>query len=222
MKLIVGLGNPGREYQNTRHNAGFMVVDRLIERHAPGVPAKSKWSAALYEAALPGAGKAVLMKPITYMNLSGGPVADAVRFYKLEPMDLLVVTDDVALEPGVIRLRASGGAGGHNGLKHINQRLGTEGYPRLRVGIGQSPSFMDQADYVLGKFTDAELSVINPALDRAADAALVFCAEGPEAAMNKFNAPASGWGSKSSEENNEKKPEPDEPTGIDPGWLGKN
>lgn len=221
MKLIVGLGNPGLDYQNTRHNAGFMVVDRLAERHGAGVRAKGRWNASVLEVPMPGAGKALLMKPNTYMNLSGRPVAEAVRFYKLSMQeDVLVVTDDVALDPGVIRMRTGGGAGGHNGLKDINKLLSTQDYPRLRIGVGKSPSFMDQADYVLGKFTEADMAAVGPALDRAADACEAFCAAGAEDAMNRFNAAPTGWGSKPNTDN---AAEADTAgTDIDPGWLEGN
>jgi peptidyl-tRNA hydrolase, PTH1 family len=190
MKLIVGLGNPGTTYENTRHNAGFMVVDRLAQRHAPGAPARARFNAATVEARIDGE-PCLLFKPMTYMNRSGLPVAEAVRFYKLDPAaDLLVLVDDVALPCGAIRLRASGGAGGHNGLTDLQRALGAEAYPRCRIGIDPSPPFMDQADYVLGRFTPEQWALVDPALNRAADAAEMFIARGIEAAMNTFNAPA--------------------------------
>jgi peptidyl-tRNA hydrolase, PTH1 family len=188
MKLIVGLGNPGKTYENTRHNAGFMVIDRLAQKHAPGEPARAKFNSAIVEAKI--AGEACLLaRPTTYMNRSGQPVADAVRFYKLNPAtDLLVLVDDVALPCGAIRLRGSGGAGGHNGLTDIQRALGTDGYARCRIGIDASPPFMDQADYVLGRFTPEQWTLVEPSLARAAEAAEVFIARGVEAAMNTFNA----------------------------------
>jgi len=205
MKVIVGLGNPGSRYDRTRHNAGFMVVDRLIARHASGETMRSRFGAGVIEARFAGE-KCLLVKPITYMNRSGSPVAEAVNFYKLDPAgDLLVITDDVALAPGSIRMRASGGTGGHNGLGDIERALGTNAYPRLRVGIGAKPGFMDQADWVLSRFQEMEMGVIDPALERAADATETFVAEGATIAMNRFNS-------------RERTDEPRED--INPGWTG--
>jgi PTH1 family peptidyl-tRNA hydrolase len=189
MKLIVGLGNPGSKYDKTRHNAGFMVVDRLAEKHGGGAPARARFNALCTEVKV-GGEAALLLKPTTYMNLSGRSVAEAVGFYKLVPSrDLLVVVDDVAIPSGTIRIRPSGGAGGHNGLTDIQRALGSDAYPRLRVGIDASPEFMDQADYVLGRFTDEQWTLVKPALDKAADACEVFIKDGLDAAMNRFNAP---------------------------------
>lgn len=190
MKLLVGLGNPGAQYEKTRHNAGFMVIDRLLKRHAePGAVAKSRFEGLTYEASIRGE-RCILLKPTTYMNRSGRSVAAAVNFFKLDPKaDLLVITDDVALPCGTIRVRAEGGPGGHNGLADVERALSTQSYPRLRVGVDASPAYMDQADYVLGRFTPEQEPVIAAALDRAADAAETFVAEGVVAAMNKFNAP---------------------------------
>lgn len=190
MKLIVGLGNPGKDYEKTRHNAGYMVIDRLVQKHGAGAPVKARFNAAVVEA--PVAGQTCLFaKPTTFMNRSGQSVADAVRFYKLDPAaDLLVVSDEVALPAGSIRLRPGGGTAGHNGLANITLLLGTDGYPRLRVGIGPKPVYFDdQADFVLGRFSDDELTLVKPAIDKAADAAALFVEKGLDAAMNKFNAP---------------------------------
>jgi PTH1 family peptidyl-tRNA hydrolase len=204
MKLLIGLGNPGKSYDKTRHNAGFMVIDRLAERHGPAAPVKARFNAACTEVRMPGAGAkgggaggaagepVLLLKPTTYMNRSGAPVAEAINFYKLDPArDLLVIVDDVALPCGAIRLRPGGGPGGHNGLADIQRALGHDAYPRLRVGIDPSPEFMDQADYVLGRFTDPQWALVKPALDKAADACEVFVRDGLDAAMNRFNAPPS-------------------------------
>jgi len=185
--VIVGLGNPGTRYERTRHNAGYVVADVLCSRHAPGEPVRSRFHAGVVEATVSGE-RCLVVKPTEYMNRSGRSVAEAVGFYKLDPSeDLLVVADDVALAPGSIRLRARGGTGGHNGLADIERALGTDGYPRLRVGVGAPPAFMDQADYVLGKFTDMEWGVVEPALERAGDAVELFVREGATAAMNRFN-----------------------------------
>lgn len=187
MKLIVGLGNPGAEYDKTRHNAGFMVVDRLVNRHAPGAIARSRFQSAAFDAAF-GGEKVLLLKPTTYMNRSGQSVGEAVRFFKLDPAeDLLVITDDVALPVGSIRVRASGGTAGHNGLKDIERALGGGNYPRLRVGVGAVPAMMRMEDWVLGRFTDGEKGDLDRSIDRGADACEAVVAEGVEAAMNRFN-----------------------------------
>ncbi|MEO0512185.1 MAG: aminoacyl-tRNA hydrolase [Planctomycetota bacterium] len=187
MKLIVGLGNPGTEYDKTRHNAGFMVVDRLAERHAAGVLPKGKFHALVWECRV-GTEKCLLMKPTTYMNRSGLAIGEAARFYKVDTaLDLLVVVDDTAVPCGGIRLRAEGGAGGHNGLADIQQKLGGPGYPRLRVGIDQPPPRVVLHDYVLGRFSPEQREALEPAIGRGADAAECFVASGIETAMNRFN-----------------------------------
>lgn len=190
MKLIVGLGNPGKNYEKTRHNAGFMAVDRLVHRHGAGAPVKARFSAAAVEAPV-GKETCLFLKPTTFMNRSGQCVAEAVRFYKADPSkDLLVISDEVALPAGTIRLRPGGGTAGHNGLANITLLLGTDAYPRLRVGIGPKPAYFDdQADFVLGRFTDLEWSLVDAALAEAADATETFINKGVDAAMNQFNAP---------------------------------
>ncbi|MBX3365366.1 MAG: aminoacyl-tRNA hydrolase [Phycisphaeraceae bacterium] len=188
MKLIVGLGNPGKTYERTRHNAGFMVIDALARRHAPTQPVKARFHADVLEADVRGE-RCLFIKPVTYMNRSGFSVGEALRFYKLaHDRDLLVITDDLALPLGQIRLRPEGGAGGHNGLADISRALGTDSFCRLRLGIGQKPPQMIQADYVLSRFGEAEWSEMLTAADRAADAAEMFIASGINAAMNQFNA----------------------------------
>lgn len=192
MKVIVGLGNPEAKYTKTRHNAGFMVVDRLIARHAAGEVLKSRFNAATTEASI-GGERCLLVKPTTYMNRSGTAVAEAVRFYKVDSgCDLLVVVDELYLPVGRIRINPKGSAAGHNGLSDIQRALGTDEYPRLRVGVGLQPdggkpSFMDQADFVLGQFTSEEEPLLQPSLDRAAAAAESFVQRGLDAAMNAFN-----------------------------------
>lgn len=192
MKLIVGLGNPGAQYARTRHNVGFMTVDRLQGRHAPGAVPRSRFHAWTVEARLPGLDgveePCLLMKPTTYMNRSGQSVAEAVRFYKVDSQaDLLVIVDDVHLPCGTIRLRAEGGAGGHNGLANIEQLLATSGYARLRIGV-DAPGIVPQADYVLSAFTEDERTEIDQALDRSVEAAEHWAREGIESVMNKYNA----------------------------------
>src|SRR5690606_6690418 len=153
-------------------------------------PVKARFNAAVVEAPVAGQ-TCLLIKPTTYMNRSGQAVAEAVRFYKADPSrDLLVISDEIALPAGTIRLRPGGGAAGHNGLANITLLLGTDAYPRLRVGIGPKPAYFDdQADFVLGRFTEPEWAVVEPAINRAADAVEVFVAKGLDAAMNTFNAP---------------------------------
>lgn len=187
MKLIVGLGNPGSQYEKTRHNAGFLAVDRLVRRWAPSELPKGRFSGVAVEAAVKGE-KCLLLKPTTYMNLSGKSVAEAVGFYKINPaMDLLVIVDDVALPTGSVRVRQSGSAGGHNGLSDIQQKLGTDAYPRLRIGIDACPPMMKLEDYVLGRFTSEQATLLEPALEKAADAAELFITSGVTAAMNTYN-----------------------------------
>ena len=170
MKLVFGLGNPGAQYEKTRHNAGFMVVDALARRHASGGVARSRFHAATLDAMI-GGEKCVLGKPTTYMNRSGQSIGEAVRFFKIDPAeDLIVIVDDVALPVGSIRLRKSGGAGGHNGLSDIDRALGGADYPRLRVGIGEVPRLMVQSDWVLSRFMDEERGDIERAIETSCDA----------------------------------------------------
>lgn len=188
MKLIVGLGNPGAEYEKTRHNAGFFVLDRLARRHGLS-GARTRFHAGTLEATF-GPHKVLLMQPTTYMNRSGTAVGEAARFYRLDPADVLVVVDDTALAVGTIRLRPGGGAGGHNGLSDIARALGTDDYPRLRIGIGEpivGDQRIAQRDYVLGRFTEQQLADLDPALDRAAEAAQTWATEGIDTAMNRYN-----------------------------------
>jgi PTH1 family peptidyl-tRNA hydrolase len=184
MQMIIGLGNPGKKYAETRHNVGFKVIDLLggvlgIEVGRKGFGGQS--GKGEY------AGKqVVLLKPQQYMNLSGMPVAEAVGFYKLDLKDVLIVLDDMWLEPGQIRLRAKGAAGGHNGLADVIEKLGTQDVPRLRVGIGQAPP--DGAvDFVLGQPDKKDAALVNEGINRAKDAAICWLEEGIEAAMTKFN-----------------------------------
>ena len=186
MKLIAGLGNPGRQYDQTRHNVGFDVLDRLARRHAPGTVARSRFHGAVVEGDLDGE-KLLLLKPATFMNRSGQSVSEALRFYKLDASaDLLVIVDDTALPCGVIRLRASGGAGGHNGLAHIEQLLGSTTFARLRIGI-DPPGPIPQKENVLGRFRPDQLEFIEPGLEEAVAAAAVWAAHGIVDAMNRFN-----------------------------------
>ena len=187
MKLIVGLGNPGAQYERTRHNAGFMAVDLLAQRHAAGQIPKSRFHAVTLDAII-GTEKVLLMKPTKFMNLSGQSVGEAIRFYKLDPNeDLLVLVDDIALPVGFIRVRKNGSAGGHNGLSDIDRLLGGADYPRIRIGIGNVPKFMNQADWVLSKFMKEEHNDVDRSLKAAADATECLLDEGISKAMNAFN-----------------------------------
>ena len=197
MKLIVGLGNPGREYVATRHNIGFEVIDKLAARLGWTAGdfdrlARSKFDGLALDGAytLPGGGseKLLLLKPTTYMNLSGRSVQAAMAFYQLTPADVMIVLDDLALPCGKIRLRPGGSTGGHNGLKDIERALGTSDYPRLRLGIDPPPPRVPGKDYVLGRFSEEQRGRIDPAIDRAGAAILVWVEKGIESAMNLFNA----------------------------------
>jgi PTH1 family peptidyl-tRNA hydrolase len=187
MKLIVGIGNPGSEYDRTRHNIGFEVIDRLARRLAPGEVARSRFKGATLESRL-GEDKVVMLKPTTYVNCSGEAVGEAVRFYKLDAQeDLLVIVDDTALPCGVIRMRPKGGNGGHNGLSNITQHLGGDEWARLRVGI-DPPGKIPLKDYVLGRFRPDQEEALSPALEQAVGAAECWLSEGMSTAMNRFNA----------------------------------
>ena len=188
--LIVGLGNPGREYKDTRHNMGFMLVDRLTVRlNARGMKVQSR---AIVITAQYNDVKLILAKPQTFMNLSGQSVQGLLRFYKLPLENLLVASDDIDLPFGVIRIRPGGGSAGQKGMASIIQQLGTQDFPRLRLGIDPPPGRMDAAAYVLQEFSNKELLVVSETLDRAADAALTFVTQGLNAAMNKFNGAGGG------------------------------
>lgn len=184
--LVVGLGNPGSQYEQTRHNVGFQVVDELAERCQ--VPIQRLKFRALTNLAALGGERALLMKPVTYMNLSGEAVQEAAAFYKVPPERILVISDEVALPPGRIRVRRGGSAGGHNGLKNIIAHLGSDQFPRVRLGVGQKPHpDYDMADWVLGKPQGEERTAVEAAVVRAADAVECLLAKGLEEAMNRFN-----------------------------------
>ena len=187
MKLIVGLGNPGPEYRETRHNVGFMVADALVDRWRVSDQWREKFEALLIKTTV-GEEAVILAKPMTFMNLSGQAVAGLAGFYKIEPADIFVVTDDVALPVGRLRARREGGAGGHNGLKSIIQSIGTQAFPRMRVGVGRGDNRRDLADHVLGRFEADERDTVSAAVLRAADATEIFLSDGIERVMNAFNA----------------------------------
>jgi peptidyl-tRNA hydrolase, PTH1 family len=189
MKVIVGLGNPGLQYAKTRHNAGFMVADRLADTFAKGEPVKGRFNAATMEANIAGE-RCLLVKPTTFMNRSGQSVGEVVNFFKLEPAkDIIVVTDDIALPVGTIRIKPGGGAGGHNGLLDVQRALGTDLFPRLRIGVGAKPPMMAQHDWVLSRLMEEESIPFESSLEKAGKACEVFITKGLDAAMNAFNAP---------------------------------
>ncbi|MCI9158061.1 MAG: aminoacyl-tRNA hydrolase [Lawsonibacter sp.] len=184
--LLVCLGNPGDKYEGTRHNVGFMVADEVAERR--NAPIQRLRFKALTNILTIAGEKVLVMEPITYMNLSGEAVRPAADFYKIPPDHVLVVSDDTALPVGRLRIRTKGSAGGHNGLKSIIQHLGTDQFPRLRVGVGEKPHpDYDMADWVLGKFTGEDKKTITAAVKRAADAIECILAEGIDRGMGKFN-----------------------------------
>jgi len=184
MKLIVGLGNPGRRYQGTRHNSGARVIDTLARRHR--VALREEGWADVGALTLDGA-RVLLARPQTYVNVSGTAVADLRRRHRLPLENLLVAFDDLDLPVGQIRLRAKGGHGGHNGMRSIIETLGSEEFARLRVGIGRPPEGVDPADYVLSRFSKEEQAQLDEAVERAADAVEAFVRRGIEAAMSAFN-----------------------------------
>lgn len=187
MKLVVGLGNPGLEYQRTRHNVGFDCIDRLARSVCDASQsAKARFQALSLEGESAGE-KVLLLKPMTYMNLSGTSVAEALRFYKLDATrDLIVLVDDIALPCGAIRLRSEGSAGGHNGLADIESKVGTHRYARCRIGI-DAPGRIPQKDYVLGRFRDDQQPLVEEAIGLAVDATRCWIAHGITDAMNRFN-----------------------------------
>ena len=183
-KMVAGLGNPGAEYVDTRHNVGFLVIDSLAE--ALGIEVRRRKFGAVFGLGEFADKKLILLKPWQFMNRSGEAITAAVGFYKLGVSDLLVVTDDMALEPGRIRIRTKGSSGGHNGLADVIEKLGTESIGRLRIGIGQSDR-EDAVDFVLDEPTDEERPLLDEAIARAREAVLCWVKDGIEAAMNEFN-----------------------------------
>ena len=186
MYIIVGLGNPGRDYENTRHNIGFDVIDRLADQENIGVLEK-KHKAIIGKGVVAGE-KCILAKPQTFMNLSGESVRALLDYYKVdETTSLIVISDDVSLDVGQIRIRKKGSAGGHNGLKNIIAHLGHDTFMRVKMGVGEKPKGWDLADYVLGHFSPQEREVMDEAAERAADAIRMMIAEDADTAMNEYN-----------------------------------
>jgi PTH1 family peptidyl-tRNA hydrolase len=187
LKLVVGLGNPGAKYEGTRHNIGFEVID-LLAKGGSGASFSRKFEGQLAEVEIDFR-RVLLLKPETFMNLSGRSVSQAVRFYKLDPSDVLVICDDLSLPLGKLRIKPGGSDGGQKGLRDIAAHLGTDQYPRLRVGLGERGD-VDAADFVLGRFRSVERSQINDSLILATQAVAVWVSRGIEASMNRFNGSA--------------------------------
>jgi len=188
MYIIAGLGNPGKQYEGSRHNVGFMTLDALADRYH--IEIKEKAHKALIGKGIIEGQKVLLVKPQTFMNLSGESIRSVMDYYKAEPEEFIVIYDDISLEPGNIRIRKKGSAGGHNGIKNIIAHLGTQEFPRIRIGVGAKPERMDLADYVLGHFSKGENEQMETAFQDGASAAVSMMTEGIDAAMNHFNGAA--------------------------------
>lgn len=184
--IVAGLGNPGREYENTRHNAGFLTLDAVADKCGADIK-KLKYKSLLCDAEI-GGRHVLLMKPQTFMNLSGQAVVEAMRFYKLPPERTIIVFDDISLEPGKLRIRRKGSDGGHNGMKNIIYLSGSDQFPRIKIGVGKKPNpNWDLADWVLSRFTPAELQELRKAVGHAADALSLMVGGGIDKAMNLYN-----------------------------------
>lgn len=186
MYLIAGLGNPTKEYDKTRHNVGFSVIDVLADKY--NIDVRERRHRAFCGKGVIEGQKVILVKPQTFMNLSGESLRAAVDYYKMAPEDIIVIYDDISLEPGQLRIRLKGSAGGHNGIKNIIAHLGTQEFPRIKVGVGAKPPRVDLADYVLSRFSAGEQKLMNEAFLEAAEAAVLMITEGAERAMNHYNA----------------------------------
>ena len=186
MYLIVGLGNPGKQYENTRHNVGFDAVDLLVDEYR--VPSSGKQHKAMYGKGVIAGQKVILAKPLTYMNLSGESVRALVDYYKIDPEEeLIVIYDDISLAPGNLRIRKKGSAGGHNGIKNIIAVTGTQNFLRIKVGVGEKPAGWDLADHVLGHFDTADRAEVEKAIGHAVEAAEMMITGETDAAMNRYN-----------------------------------
>ena len=186
MKLVAGLGNPGRDYAGTRHNIGFGVIARISDKY--NIPLTGKEHKAICGKAMIGGEKVILAQPQTFMNLSGECVRSLVDYYKLESEDIIIAYDDIDLEVGQLRIRSKGSAGGHNGIKNIISHLGTNEFPRVKVGVGGKPEGGDLVRHVLGRFSREDEKVIGEVLDVAVEAVETILSDGVEAAMNRYNA----------------------------------
>ncbi|MGL5434945.1 MAG: aminoacyl-tRNA hydrolase [Lachnospiraceae bacterium] len=185
MFMIAGLGNPSKEYDRTRHNVGFSVIDRLADKY--GIAVSEKKHRALCGKGMIEGEKVILVKPQTYMNLSGESIRSVLDFYKMDADQIIVIYDDISLTPGQLRIRQKGSAGGHNGIKNIISHLGTQEFPRIKVGIGEKPANMGLAAYVLSRFSQGEQKLMDEAFRDAAAAAVMMMTDGSDRAMNVFN-----------------------------------
>ncbi len=186
MKLVAGLGNPGRDYTGTRHNIGFGVIARISDKY--NIPLTGKEHKAICGKGMIGGEKVILAQPQTFMNLSGECVRSLMDYYKLESEDIIIAYDDIDLEVGQLRIRGKGSAGGHNGIKNIISHLGTNEFPRVKVGVGGKPEGGDLVRHVLGRFSRKDEKVIGEVLDVAVEAVETILSDGVEAAMNRYNA----------------------------------
>ena len=185
MYLIAGLGNPSRTYEGTRHNIGFTMIDAIGNKF--GIDVTTKKHKALVGRGMIEGMRVILAKPQTYMNLSGESIREITDFYKIEPENIIIIYDDISLDVGQLRIRKKGSAGGHNGIKNIIAHLGTQEFPRIKVGVGDKPPRMDLADYVLSRFSKEDREKMEQAFKDAAEAVEVMITEGADAAMNRFN-----------------------------------
>lgn len=185
MYIIAGLGNPESKYDKTRHNIGFRLIDELAARN--GITFSDRKHNGLVGKGIISGEKVILLKPLTYMNLSGECVGPAADYYKAEPENVIILFDDISLDVGRIRIRKKGSAGGHNGIKSIIAHLGSDNFPRLKFGVGDKPKEMDLADYVLGRFSPQDEAVVSEGIKRACEAVECMIGEGCDAAMNKYN-----------------------------------
>lgn len=185
MYVIAGLGNPTKEYDRTRHNVGFAVIDELADRY--GIDVSERKHRALCGRGVIEGQKVLLAKPQTFMNLSGESLRALTDYYKVLPEELIVIYDDISLPPGQLRIRLKGSAGGHNGIKNIIAHLGTQEFPRIKVGVGEKPPRMDLKDYVLSRFSKGEQELMDAAFREAAEAAVMMIRDGADRAMNHFN-----------------------------------
>ena len=185
MYIIAGLGNPTKEYEKTRHNAGFDAIDVLAEKH--GIQITERKHKAFCGTGFIGGERVLLAKPQTFMNASGESLREAADFYKIRPEQVIVIYDDISLRVGQLRIRTKGSAGGHNGIKSIIAHLGSQDFPRIKIGVGAKPDRMDLADYVLSRFSQTDRQMMEDAFQDAADAVDFMLADGADAAMNRYN-----------------------------------
>ncbi len=185
MYIIAGLGNPGKEYEHTRHNVGFDTIDFIAQKN--GISVTEKKAKALVGSGYIEGQKVLLVKPQTFMNLSGDSISELVNFYKIAPEELIVIYDDISLEPGNLRIRRKGSAGGHNGMKSIIARCGSDGFPRVKVGVGAKPDGWDLAAHVLARFSNDDRALVEEAIADAADAVRLMVSDEVDEAMNLYN-----------------------------------